>query len=228
MQATSPRTAWMLVALLTLAGLGLGGCQGKTDELAQLREANVELRQQNAQLRTETDAAQDEITDLQSRLSQLETELADQSAPDEEGNGGGPRTGFEGIAGVEISRSDRGEVTVRVPGDVLFASGKVDLRNSAKSTLKQIVNVLKTDYAGQTVRVEGYTDADPIRKSEWKDNLELSSQRAMAVSRYLEQQGISADRMYAAGFGATNFVAPNSSAKGKAKNRRVEIVVIMQ
>lgn len=213
------------IALLAVAGLGLGGCQGKKqNELAQLREANVELRQQNAQLRTETDAAQDEISDLQSRLSELEAELATKPAP----GGGSPRTGFEDIAGVEIERSAGGEVTVRVPGDVLFASGKVDLRSSAKSTLQQIANVVKRDYAGQTVRIEGYTDSDPIRKSKWKDNLELSSQRAMAVYRYLEEQGIGADRMYAAGFGATNFRASNNTAQGKAQNRRVEIVVVMK
>jgi len=220
------KTSARLAALLALAGLALGGCQkNKTNELSQLREANVELRQQNAQLRTEADTAQDELMSLQDRLSELENELASEPAAPL-ASAGTARTGFEGIAGVEIEESPRGEVTVRVPGDVLFASGKVDLRNSAKQTLRQIADVLKRDYSAGDVRVEGYSDSDPIRKSKWKDNLELSTQRAMAVYRYLKSQGISEDRMYAAGFGATRFRASNSTAAGKAQNRRVEIVVV--
>ena len=109
-----------------------------------------------------------------------------------------------------------------MPGDILFDSGKVDLKGSAKSTLNQIAGVIRSEYSGNTVRVEGYTDSDPIRKSKWKDNLELSLQRAAAVHRQLQSQGIAAENMYAAGFGEAR------QRGSKDKSRRVEIVVVLQ
>ncbi|MCG8508124.1 MAG: OmpA family protein, partial [Rhodospirillales bacterium] len=130
-------------------------------------------------------------------------------------------SGFDAIEGVETIRS-AGAITVRVPGDVLFASGKVDLKSSARQTLSRIASVIQSEYPGNMVRVEGYTDTDPIRRSNWKDNLELSLQRAAAVHRYLQSQGISADRMYAAGYGETQPLGT------KAQSRRVEVVVVLQ
>ena len=132
----------------------------------------------------------------------------------------GRDTGFEGIDDVTAERSGN-TVTVRVASDILFASGKVDLKSTAKRTLTDVSRVLNSEYAGKTIRVEGYTDTDPIKKSGWKDNLELSLQRSAAVHRYLQQQGIDAERMYAAGFGATNTLG------SKAASRRVEIVVVL-
>jgi chemotaxis protein MotB len=193
---------WMQVSavgLLLIASAGMGGCQSK------LQAENDALRSQNVELQQQLDAER----------------AARAKAPPPAAS-----TGFEQISGVDVSRGMHGEVNVGVPGDVLFASGSVDLRSSAKSTLNQIASVIKSKYPNQTIRVEGYTDSDPIKKSQWKDNLELSANRAMAVYRQLADQGIDPDRMYAAGFGATHFVAPNNTNAGKAKNRRVEIVVV--
>jgi flagellar motor protein MotB len=78
------------------------------------------------------------------------------------------------------------------------------------------------------VRVIGYTDNDPIRKTRnlWEDNLDLSANRAMTVVRHLREQGIDAEKLTACGRGETNPVTPNTSTANKAKNRRVEIIVI--
>lgn len=203
-----------LTTLCVLSLLPLTGCNYN-----RIKAERNELWQQNQEL-------QDRYTDALAALDAAENELAtlrNQPAPaptvivQEPADTGANR--FADIEGIETYRDGR-DLHVRVPGDVLFASGKVDLKNSAKSTLNQIAAVLQSDYGDNTIRVEGYTDTDPIRRSSWKDNLQLSMERAAAVHRYLQSQGIDADRMYAAGFGET---AP---ADTKARSRRVEIVVV--
>ncbi len=215
-------TRLLTVALALSGSLGLGGCNNKLkQENAELWKENTELRDQLTAERQRADSADARREELLARVNDLEAQGASDPAP------GGGATGFEGIGGIDVERGARGEVTVRVPGDVLFASGKVDLKSSAKKTLSDIAGVLKREYGSQTVRVEGYTDSDPIKKSGWKDNIELSAQRAMAVERYLASQGVDDERMYSAGFGQANPRASNATPAGKAQNRRVEIVVVM-
>ena len=191
------KRAVCLVGLLMYSGF-LGGC-GKSlkAENAELWEENKALRAQLASKQQELDAANVTIANLQSR-----------SRPAPAPKGGiftdGPR-----------------QATARIPGDVLFSSGKTSLKSSAKSTLNQIVRILKDRYVGHEVRVVGYTDSDPIRKSPWKTNLRLGAERAMAVHNYLKSQGVPASRMHVASYGE------NKSLGSKSKSRRVEIVVLI-
>jgi len=130
-------------------------------------------------------------------------------------------TGFENVGGgVEVSQS-AGKITLNVPGDLLFSSGKVTLTDASKNTLSSIASVINSDYAGRRIRVEGYTDTDPITKSKWADNLQLSMERAAAVYRHLESKDVAAELMYASGFGA------QSAKETKKLSRRVEIVVLL-
>jgi chemotaxis protein MotB len=117
---------------------------------------------------------------------------------------------------------------VTVGADILFSSGKADLTSGGRAALDKIVGDLKSHYAGMTVRVYGHTDTEPIRKSKklWQDNLDLSANRAMAVARYLVSKGISAKNVEVVAMGENHPVADNATAAGKAKNRRVEIVVL--
>ena len=78
------------------------------------------------------------------------------------------------------------------------------------------------------IDVVGHTDSDPIQKSKWKDNWELSSQRSLTVVRYLIDKGVNKEKIRAVGRGDSQPVASNTAADGKAKNRRVEIVVHMK
>jgi chemotaxis protein MotB len=89
---------------------------------------------------------------------------------------------------------------------------------------------LRKKYPGKQVDVVGHTDSDPIKKTKdkWKDNLELSAQRALSVARYLIQKGMGEEEVRAVGCGDSRPVASNSSSAGKAKNRRVEIVVYVR
>ena len=209
--ATTRRVALLLTPLLAL--VVLTGCQQR---LKQERDAlyvqNQELQDELSQLRAANDA-------LEAENQRLRDQLAQRPEPQPQPQSGA-NTPFEGIEGIEAEQSP-GRVTVRVPGDVLFASGQASLRNSSKSTLREIADVITSKYADKTVRVEGYTDTDPISQSDWQDNLELSLHRAAAVERYLMERGVDGDRLYSAGFGESK------QRSTKAKSRRVEIVVVL-
>ena len=212
-----------VLLLLTLA-LTSVGCQRSIAERNALMDQNREAQAEIDRLRMANDALLADLGSANSEVSRLLAENADLRAQKPLGPAPTPEpranTGFEGIDDVTSERTGN-LVTVRVASDILFASGKVDLKSTAKRTLAEVSGVLRSQYAGKTIRVEGYTDTDPIKKSGWKDNLELSLQRAAAVHRYLQQQGIDGERMYAAGFGATNTLG------SKAASRRVEIVVVL-
>jgi outer membrane protein OmpA-like peptidoglycan-associated protein len=182
----------------------------------QNRELQARLSESEARLRTAPDpnqvaAMQQEITARDQKIAELEASLR---APTPNSD--------PGIAGIETSYDPQaGTMTVDLPGDVLFDSGKATLKESSKATLNKIVAALKSDYAGKQVYVDGHTDTDPINKTkgQWEDNLDLSANRAMAVSRYLTSQGIDPELVAIRGFGQYH---PKGN---KAQSRRVEIVV---
>ena len=106
--------------------------------------------------------------------------------------------------------------------DILFSSGKADLTAKGKAAIDAILGDLKGRYDGLPIRIYGHTDTDPIRKTRhlWKDNLDLSANRAMAVTRHLVAAGISAKQIETIGMGST------IPAGTKDSSRRVEIYVI--
>ncbi len=120
-----------------------------------------------------------------------------------------------------------GTITVTLPNAILFDSGKASLKSATSQELDHIRSVLREKYNGKKIDVVGHTDTDPIRKTkdQWKDNWELSAERALTVTRYLIQRGIAEDQIRAVGCGESRPIASNSTVSGKAKNRRVEIVV---
>lgn len=103
---------------------------------------------------------------------------------------------------------------------VSFNSGSHDLKVDAQIKLAKISGILAT-YPGLKVQVEGYTD----NTGSAKFNQKLSQQRADAVMQFLVSQGVPADNVTAKGYGEADPVASNSTAEGRAKNRRVQLVV---
>ena len=126
--------------------------------------------------------------------------------------------------GVSIGYDERGLV-IRVVDQVLFDSGKAKLRNDAEGVLEKVARILREEVPDQPIGVEGHTDNEPIAKSGWKDNWELSLARARSVLTTLVTHGIGPSRIAATGYGEYRPVTSNDTAKGRAKNRRVEIVV---
>jgi len=103
---------------------------------------------------------------------------------------------------------------------ILFSSGSCNINEEALSLLDQTVDLLKV-YQANKVLIEGYTD-----DSETKDPLLLSYIRAQAVYAYLVKEGIQAERLQAVGYGEENPIASNENLEEKAKNRRVNIVIL--
>lgn len=117
-----------------------------------------------------------------------------------------------------------GVVSFRIKSEILFTSGQADLGLAGADVLKKLVNVLReNDFQ---VAVEGHTDSVPIR-GRYPSNWELSGSRAGSVVRYLEANGISSDRLRAVGFADTQPLAANTTAEGRAQNRRVELKMEM-
>ncbi len=124
------------------------------------------------------------------------------------------------------ARGDGG-ATITLASDITFQAGRSDLNRSAQTSLQRVAAALKRERTNiHEVRIEGHTDSDPIRRSGWKNNEELSLARAGSVRKFLVAQGIEEDLLAVEGYGPTKPVASNSSNEGKAKNRRVEIVLV--
>lgn len=123
----------------------------------------------------------------------------------------------EQIVNLATAQTDRG--LVMTLGDVLFDAGEARLKTSANRTVLKLVQFLQLN-PRRTVRIEGYSDSSGKRE----DNLALSRARAQTVADALIDLGVDARRIEVQGFGESFPVAENASAKGRAQNRRVEIL----
>jgi len=119
---------------------------------------------------------------------------------------------------LQAKPTDRGLVLTL--GDVLFMSGRADLKTGATGHLSKLVTFLN-QYPDRTVAIEGYTDS--VGGEDY--NQELSERRANSVKSYLARQGIGAARLSASGRGDSDPVAENDSAAGRQQNRRVEVII---
>lgn len=128
-----------------------------------------------------------------------------------------------------VRLDENGNIEITLPSDVGFASGSEVLNDSGKKALRSLAGKLNGEFASARIRVVGYTDNEPLRvtKEKYGDNLGLSTARANTVLRYMQDDlRIDPSRLTSAGRGEQNPVADNKTASGKAKNRRVEIVVV--
>jgi len=168
------------------------------------------------------------ISQYETRLSQDQRTIAElQREIEERKQTPGAVTGFGEGYDVALDPT-AGTITVTLPNAILFSSGKATLKKATSTELNHIESVLQSRYPGRQIDVVGHTDSDPIKKSPWKDNWELSAQRALSVVRYLIKRGIAEEKIRAVGCGPARPIASNATASGKAKNRRVEIVVYMR
>ncbi len=213
---TGGRVGMRLVGIAAMLGLGLlGGCASGNSEYDAAIEENTALRARVATLQTALDECDTNRLAAESENAELAQGLEAMRGGSTTGG-----TGFEGINGASVSRGAGGSIVVAVAGDVLFDSGRAELKNTSRQSLDRIAQVINSQYAGQMVRIEGYTDSDPIRRSTWRSNEHLSAERALAVEQHLVSRGINNDRVYSAAFG------PSSPRATKDQSRRVEIVVL--
>lgn len=126
---------------------------------------------------------------------------------------------------VKLDMEKRGLV-ITLANNILFDSGKAKIKDDARGVLDKITTVLNERAAKKDVGVEGHTDNVPITYSSWKSNRELSTARANDVYHYLVKRKVSPNRLTTMGYGEFRPVASNNSERGRAKNRRVEIVIL--
>ncbi|MFA5291880.1 MAG: OmpA family protein [Phycisphaerae bacterium] len=215
----------LLLAVIMVSYSLITGCENYKKKYNSLNVEHQNLKGLYDNCKSTLEGSASEKQELAGRLAESQQALEDMKKQMEGGKSGGDATGF-GDYDVDVD-AKAGTITVTLPEMILFDSGKAVLKTSAKGNLDGIVSVLKDKYSGRLIDVVGHTDTDPIKKSSWKDNWELSSQRALSVLRQLNSTGIPDDRIRAIGCGSSRPVAPNSGS-GKAKNRRVEIVVHMR
>jgi chemotaxis protein MotB len=118
-----------------------------------------------------------------------------------------------------------GKMVLELPSAVLFPSGSADLSEDGQATLSEVAPVLAS-FTDREFQVVGHTDTVPIKTKKFPSNWELSTARAVAVVKFLQDQGVPATSLSAGGYSEYQPVADNESEEGKASNRRIEIVVM--
>ncbi|WP_242393013.1 OmpA/MotB family protein [Anaeromyxobacter oryzisoli] len=119
----------------------------------------------------------------------------------------------------------RGRTTVKMKDKILFASGSATIGKDGREALRRVGEALRS-LNGKSIRVDGHTDNVPTSGSTFASNWELSSARALAVVRFLQEQGVDPTRLSAAGFGEFQPIASNETAEGRSQNRRIEITLV--
>ena len=221
-------TTWIGAALLA-AGPFMTGCASsqalraslneRDAEIADLASDNHHLREELAQVRNERDGLHSALSDTSARLAEAASrEPVTTPVPGR----------YDDLEAAGIATSRRGDAIVfTVPSAVTFGSGKAELTKSGSKALDTLAARLKADFdTGMVIYVEGHTDSDPIRKSSFKTNRDLSWARARAVHEYLVAGGkIKDDRFVVVGHGPHRPMAKNDTKEHKATNRRVEVLV---
>jgi chemotaxis protein MotB len=124
---------------------------------------------------------------------------------------------------LQVIQNNRG-IRIDIASHLLFAPGSAELQPDAELVLQDIVSPLST--VGLYLQVEGHTDNQPIHTAQFYSNWELSAVRASSVVRLLVQMGIAESRLSAVGYGESQPMDSNESESGRAKNRRVSIMVL--
>jgi len=175
--------------------------EGKRDGL--LKETNTPLPSQQQQAKTEESKNDSDMDTVRNQLAAALQEL-----------------------NVSFEETPQG-LMVRLPENILFTSGSAELGEDGKKAIGNIAGVLSR--FKHHVRIEGYTDDVPVKNSKYSSNWELSSARAIAVMREMvDQHGLAASRFMIAGWGEYNPIVDNSNDENRARNRRVEMVILAE
>jgi chemotaxis protein MotB len=196
-----------------------GVLKAKSDSLSQ---TIVELRGKIAVLETENSKLRQEIVALQKAKEEKVQEVS---------------TTYESLLEKmknEISQGQvtiselKGKLTVNMVDAILFDTGKAEVKTEGLEVLQKVISILKEE-TDKAIRIEGHTDNVPITGAlakKYPSNWELSSARAINVTRFLQEQGIDPAILSAVAYGEHKPIAENDTEEGKAMNRRIEIILV--
>ena len=173
------------------------------EELAQLSAEQQRLHQEKQQVVQKVD----ELAEAKERLARdLQRQIGEYKA--------------------KLKLTERGLI-ITFLAEILFDSGKSEIKSQGYEVLDKVSEVLATTVKDNRVAIEGHTDNEPIRYSNWKSNWELSAHRALAVLHYFaDTRGLPPQRFQVVGFGEYHQEVSNDTAEGRQQNRRVEIVIL--
>jgi chemotaxis protein MotB len=228
-----PRSAFLpwFLFLAVLAGAGYGYWtqhRPLAEELQKRDRALLDLTKLAADTKRELDeqkAANEVLEHTKAQLKDAQDQLQRGAAQKAEDDRLLEQLKKE-VGGAEVKGS-AGQITVTLVDRILFKSGQADLTPAGEQVLRKFGGVLKD--ADKLIEVCGHADNVPVEsevRELYPTNWELSTARATNVVRFLEEQvGIKPRRLKAAGFGSSRPVASNASAAGRARNRRIEILL---
>ena len=125
-------------------------------------------------------------------------------------------------AGKLSVRIRKGRMLISLPNDVLFDSGSAALKKAGQDAIGQVAQAL-AGFTDRQFLVAGHTDDKPIHSARFPSNWELSTERAVVVTRFLISRGLKPDSLGAVGYGEFDPVVPNDTGEHRAQNRRIEI-----
>lgn len=216
------------------------GDMGKTivelrQRISALENETARLTRENATMAADSTRLASEKTQLATENARLARDIAETKAREEKVRE--VSSTYEQllekmkgeIAKGQVTISElKGKLTVNLVDAILFDSGKAEVKPEGFVVLSKVVDILKNVH-DKAIRIEGHTDNVDITRSlaqRYPTNWELSAARAINVARYLQQQAIAPDSLSAAAFGQFKPVADNATAAGRARNRRIEIVLV--
>ncbi len=224
-----PKQAWtfagILTALLIIGVLGFSTWE-KSQRLDDTQKDLAAARGAVAQAAAQADAVKSQLAETQTRVEQLQQEK-DAVAQVHKGLEEEMR---EALESKDVTISElQGKLTVNILDRILFDSGEAVLKPDGAKVLEQIAAVL-AQYPKRQIHVVGHTDNVPIRpaaRGRFPSNWELSMARAPAAVRFLsDKAGVDPKRMGAVGYGEFRPIADNSTPEGRAKNRRIAVVIL--
>jgi chemotaxis protein MotB len=180
-------------------------------ELALEREKNQTLTEQNLALKESTTKLEQKAEETSSTYQQL---LKEMKAEIDEGQ----------ITIKEL----KGKLTMDVVDKILFDSGEARIKEDGLKVLQRVVDILQT-VKDKNILIEGHTDNVPIvgrLAQRYPTNWELSHARAINVTKYLQEKGIDPRILSATAYGEYQPIADNSTPEGRAKNRRIAIILL--
>ena len=119
-----------------------------------------------------------------------------------------------------------GRINLKLPDNILFPSGSRLLKKGGREALAQVAEALKS-VQDRDFLIAGHTDNVPVKRGgRVKDNWQLSTERAVEVVRLMVKSGVASEQLVAAGYGEYDPIAENDTKEGRAKNRRLEIVLM--
>ena len=178
------------------------------DSNSELNETIAELLQEKLQAIKEKDLA---ISELKKTYNNLVSELNEEIKKGE----------------IEVTQL-RDKLTLSMVDKILFDSGKADIKQSGKAVLDRVAEIL-TGITDKQIRIEGHTDdvpIGPVLAAKFPTNWELSTARSTTVVRYLQEREVDPRVLSAAGYSEYRPVDSNETVEGRAKNRRIEIILM--